>query len=156
MGKLPYIQDRQLYAAVMGACRYVRETGYFNRAVNYYADKYGVSANDVAKYVRIAQGAGQKQMNTQRPARHYLWFAVEYYDKCYYNPDLFVEPNDSLPQYRYAVKKGISEETVKRRMDLDYRSDMFRTFERVKACDNEAQAIILIDTWRNERRSDGK
>lgn len=31
--KYPYISDKRMYAAVMNACKYIRETGYFNKAI---------------------------------------------------------------------------------------------------------------------------
>ncbi len=71
MGKLPYIKDKPLYAAVMGACSYVRETGYFNKATSYYANKYNVDVEDVRKYVRIAQGNGQRGST-----RKYKWYVI--------------------------------------------------------------------------------
>ena len=33
--KYPYIQDKNMYAAVMYACKMIRENGYFNKAVEY-------------------------------------------------------------------------------------------------------------------------
>lgn len=72
--KLPYISDKKLYAAVMGACSWIRETGYFNKATQYYADEYGVDVEEVRKYVRIAQGNGQKKA----PKRKYKWYVVLY------------------------------------------------------------------------------
>lgn len=59
MSKYPYIPDKKMYAAVMGACKWIREDGYFNKAVSYYADKYGVSRTELAKHVRARQAAGQ-------------------------------------------------------------------------------------------------
>lgn len=53
MKKLPYISDKALYAAVMGACSYARDTGHFNKATSYYAEKYDVDVEDVRKYVRF-------------------------------------------------------------------------------------------------------
>lgn len=72
--KLPYISDKKLYAAVMGACSWIRETGYFNKATQYYADEYSVDVEEVRKYVRIAQGNGQKKA----PKRKYKWYVVLY------------------------------------------------------------------------------
>jgi hypothetical protein len=60
MRKLPFIADKDLYAAVMGACSWIRETGYFNKACSYYANKYSVDVDDVKQYVRIAQQNGRK------------------------------------------------------------------------------------------------
>ena len=58
--KLPYISDKNLYFAVKGACSWIKESGYFNKAVNYYSNKYNVDSEEVSKYVRIAQANGQK------------------------------------------------------------------------------------------------
>lgn len=52
--KLPYIYDKKLFLAVMGACSYVKATGWFNKACAYYADKYDVDEDEVCKYVHIA------------------------------------------------------------------------------------------------------
>ena len=58
--KYPFIPDKRMYAAVMGACKYIRETGYFNKAVQYNADKFGVDPNELEKEIRKRQSAGQK------------------------------------------------------------------------------------------------
>lgn len=113
MGKLPYIADKKLYAAVMGACSYIKETGWFNKAVNYYAKKYDVSADEIAKYVRIAQGNGQKAKNKVSPKRKYKWFAVEYSWGC-----------DNIPYFtletaEYKVMKGTKLENVIDRIDRE-------------------------------------
>lgn len=75
MGKLPYIRNKRLYAAVMGACSYIRETGWFNKATQYYANKYGVGVDDVRKYVRIAQGNGQREAAKKKPAT-FKWYTA--------------------------------------------------------------------------------
>ena len=38
--KYPYIADKKMYAAVMSACKYIRETGRFNQAVERNAEWY--------------------------------------------------------------------------------------------------------------------
>ena len=58
--KYPYIANKRMYCAVMGACKWIRESGYFNKAVSYYADKYGVDEAELAKHIRARQSAGQK------------------------------------------------------------------------------------------------
>lgn len=58
--KYPYIADKKLYAAVMFACKMIREDGFFNKAVERAADYYGVNEKDVAVEVRKRQSAGQK------------------------------------------------------------------------------------------------
>lgn len=72
--KYPYIPDKKLYAAVMGACRYIRSTGWFNKAVNYYAGKYDVDPDDVVREVRKRQAAGQ----AGRKRGKFKYYAVEY------------------------------------------------------------------------------
>lgn len=79
MRKLPYIPDKDLYAAVMGACSWIRESGYFNKATSYYADKYDVDVEEVRRYVRIAQGRGQKAANAKRKFKWYAVFFVRDY-----------------------------------------------------------------------------
>ena len=72
--RYPYIKDRDMYAAVMGACSYIRETGYFNKAVSYYARKFGVDRDELEKEIRKRQGAGQKLKNK---GRKYEWVLIE-------------------------------------------------------------------------------
>ena len=150
MSKLPYIPDKRLYAAVMGACSYVRDTGWFNKAVNYYADKYGVDSDDVAKYVRMAQSNGQKKAAKEKPTRKYKWFAVEYSMGNERNGGAYFEKAYA----EYALKRGISEETVKRSLSRedDYISEYSpcHWFGRVEGFDNEEQAVKRIEEWRSE------
>ena len=146
MGKLPFIPDKKLYAAVMGACAYVRDTGYFNKATEYYADKYGVEVEDVRKYVRMAQGAGQRAANKDKPKRKYYYFAIEY--------SLGNERNGAdyfeILEAQYAIRRGISCETVTQRMsahdDLASEYAPCHWFGRIAGFDTEDEAI------RNDRR----
>ena len=57
--KMPYIADKKLYAAVMFACKMIREEGYFNKAVKIAARYYDVDADDVASEIRKRQSVGQ-------------------------------------------------------------------------------------------------
>lgn len=144
---LPYIPNKKLYAAVMGACSYVRDTGYFNKAVSYYADKYGVSESDLAKYVRMAQSDGQKKANKTKPARRYYWFAVEYSMGNERNGAAYFEP--TLAQY--TVAKGLTADTVKNRLSKhdDYISEYSpcHWFGRVERFDTQEQAERKINEW---------
>jgi len=70
--KYPYIADKKMYAAVMGACRWIREDGYFNKATQYYADKYDLDVEEVRKEVRKRQAAGKKGKKTGKMK----WFCV--------------------------------------------------------------------------------
>ena len=60
MSKYPYIQNKKMYAAVMGACKWIRQDGYFNKAVKYYADKFNVDEKELENHIRARQSAGQK------------------------------------------------------------------------------------------------
>lgn len=75
MSKYPHIEGKDMYAAVMGACRWIRESGYFNKATKYYADKYGLDVEDVRAEVRKRQGAGQRG-NKTGAAGPMKWFVV--------------------------------------------------------------------------------
>lgn len=57
--KLPYIDNPKLYAAVMTACSMVKESGWFNKACKYAANKYGVREADVRDYVLITSRRGR-------------------------------------------------------------------------------------------------
>lgn len=72
--KYPYI-PREYYAAVMFACKMIRENGYFNKAIQRAADYYDVDEDELAKHVRARQGAGQK--GTTRKYKWYLLLTVE-------------------------------------------------------------------------------
>ena len=72
MEKYPYIADKRMYAAVMGACRWIRESGYFNKATQFYADKYNLDVDDVRVEVRKRQAAGQRGKKTGAMK----WFVV--------------------------------------------------------------------------------
>ena len=76
MSKYPYIPNKRMFAAVMGACSYIRETGYFNKAVSYYAEKYGVDEKELAKHIRARQAAGQKGRTSTSKGRKYKWFII--------------------------------------------------------------------------------
>jgi hypothetical protein len=63
--KMPYIADKKLYAAVMFACKMIREEGYFNKAVKIAARYYDVDADDVANEIRKRQSVGQMGKNVE-------------------------------------------------------------------------------------------
>ena len=148
MSKLPYIPNKKLYAAVMGACSYVRSTGWFNKATEYYADKYGVDIEDVKKYVRMAQGKGQKRNNAKSAPRKYFWFAVEYSMGNERNGEAYFEPLIAA----YAVKRGLSARTVTNRMSEhdDYASEYSpcHWFGRVEGFETKEEAEATVEKWR--------
>ena len=111
MNKMPYIPNKKMYAAVMGACSYIRATGYFNKATQFYADKYGVDVDEVRKYVRARQSVGQK--GTKRG--EYKFFAIEYSMGNERNGCDFFEKEFA----RYTIKKGLSKHSVIRSICKD-------------------------------------
>lgn len=74
---MPYISDKNLYKAVMLACKIIREKHWFNYAINSACNYYGVEREDVEKYVRLRQGTGQKRANAKKPPRKYFYYCVE-------------------------------------------------------------------------------
>ena len=147
--KLPYIPNKKMFAAVAGACSYVRATGWFNKATQYYADKYNVNVEEVRRYVRIAQGNGQKKKNHAKPKRKFKWFAVEYSVGTGY--ENYFEESKAL----YTVRKGLTEETVIRTMckDENYDSELnpFLWFGRIEAYDTKKETENCIAKWETEQ-----
>ena len=60
MFRYPYIADKKLYAAVMFACKMIREDGFFHKDCETATDYYDVDSDDVEKEVRKRQAAGQR------------------------------------------------------------------------------------------------
>lgn len=152
MAKLPYIPDKKMYAAVMGACSYVKETGYFNKATKYYADKYGVDVEQVRKYVRTAQGNGQKLAAKKRP-RKYRWYAIAAMkDAVLLNYDLFesaslnwTEDEKNRKTFIKIVKATSRENAVdqinpKLPERMYYQSHIIVTAREIIACETESEA----------------
>lgn len=71
--KYPYI-PKEYYAAVMFACKIIRETGQMNRAIKTASRYYKVDAEELEKHVRARQAAGQKGKRRGK----YYWYAVRY------------------------------------------------------------------------------
>lgn len=154
MGKLPYIPDKKMYAAVMGACSYIRKTGWFNKATEYYADKYDVSLDEVQKYVRIAQSNGQKKANSEKLKRKYSWFAVEYSLGNERNGGAYFEYIDA----HYTVAKGLTKDTVMNR--LSQYDDVFSEyaplhwFGRVEGFPTKDEATRKMKEWKKQHEAD--
>ena len=85
--RYPYIADKEMYAAVMGACSMIREMGYFHKAVSYYASRYGVDEDELAAHIRARQGVGQH--GKQRGAYKNFRYAGRY--------DVFYKENADTP-----------------------------------------------------------
>ncbi len=77
MSKYPYIPDKKMFAAVMFACKLIRETGWFNKAVEEAADYYGVDEEELKRHIRERQSAGQKG---KAKGRKYRWFILSKYE----------------------------------------------------------------------------
>ena len=148
--KYPFIPDKRMYAAVMGACSYIRSTGYFNKAVAYYADKFGVSEEELAKHIRARQSAGQTGRKTGT-GKKYKWFIV-----C---ETVWCEANGEKDYDRPEVLKGLSERTVVRRYsEFDWnrtvRADYGGSYapvydhEVIAQFDTEREAMEALPRWR--------
>lgn len=151
MGKLPYIPDKSMYAAVMGACKWIRETGYFNKATKWYASHYGVDLEELQRYVRIAQSNGQKQKNKGKE-RHYRWFAVEYSmgNERALN-DFFCED-----LALYTVLKGLTEETVTKRLSKNdrYTEHAYQHyFGRIRHFETQGEAERCAREWEAQKKA---
>ena len=99
--KYPYIPDKTLYAAVMYACKMIRETGWFNKAVEEASDYYDVPEEDIAREIRKRQSVGQKNSSKKRK---YKWYIVDEYEHFQYRDDC--EEYVSNP-YRFKVVRAI-------------------------------------------------
>lgn len=95
--KYPYI-SREYYAAVMFACKMIRQNGYFNKAIQKAADYYGVDEDKLAKHVRARQGAGQKGTT-----RKYKWYLLLTVEDC-------MAPDDcgTMNSWFYYTEKGLA------------------------------------------------
>ncbi len=140
-----------MFAAVMGACSYIRETGYFNKAVSFYADKYGVDEKELARHIRERQAAGQKGRKSASKGRKYKWFFV-----C----KTISTDADPVPVYQYPeIVRGLTPETVKRRytehdfirtMREDYGGNYAPNYHHVviAAFDTKEEAENNLPHWR--------
>ena len=148
--KYPFIKGgKAMVAATLGACSYIRDTGYFNKAISYYADKYNVDPKKLEENVRARQAAGQRASKAKRV---YHWFAVEYSMGNERNGCAYFEPLEA----QYTTARGVSADTVQKRLSAhdDYISEYApcHWFGRVIACDNEQSAKDLVEQWKAERK----
>lgn len=116
MTKYPYIPDKKMYAAVMGACKWIREEGYFNKAVSYYAEKYNVDPDELAKHIRARQSAGQKG----KTGRTYKYYLVDKREQSYGETHYYNAP---------VIIKATSAKNAERQFYLGDSLDMQRSFE---------------------------
>lgn len=124
--KYPYIPDKRMYAAVMGACSWIRDSGCFNKAVRYYADKYNVDEEELAMHIRARQAAGQKGKTAASKGRKYKYFLV-----C---ETVWCEANGETQYYNPAVVKGLTAKSVvKRYSEHDWNMTVRRDYGGVYA-----------------------
>lgn len=112
--KYPYIKGgKAMVAAVLGACKMIRDTGYFNKAVRYYANRYGVDEYELEKNIRARQAAGQKGKRGQSAGKTYKWYLI--CETSYCEADYEVSVRN--PQ----IVRGLSRKTVLNRFsDSDW------------------------------------
>ena len=111
--KYPYI-PKEYYAAVMYACKIIRETGNFNRAVRIASSHYDVDDEILERHIRKRQGAGQKGKASPTKNKKYKYFVVAAYNHVDDADGWYVDTT-SCPDY-LKVEKGISEASVLRRL----------------------------------------
>lgn len=130
--KYPYI-SREYYAAVMFACKMIRQNGYFNKAIQKAADYYGVDEDKLAKHVRARQGAGQK--GTTRKYKWYLLLTVEDCmapDDCgTMNSWFYYTEKDWRDHSHKTIVKATSRENAKKQAH-GYSAGEFEPFDSVK------------------------
>ena len=99
--KYPWI-PREYYAAVMFACKMIRENQYFNKACRVAANYYNVDEDEVRKHVSARAGAGKsgKKLGSMK------WFIVQIEHGC--------EAHGPSDNYEYKVVRGKSLAHVER------------------------------------------
>lgn len=102
--KYPWV-PREYFPAVMFACKMIRESGYFNKAIEAASEYYNVDEVELEKHVRARQAAGQRG----RKRGSFKWFvAVPFVDSD-------AHPYDGGPGGRPRIVKGLTKESVERR-----------------------------------------
>lgn len=153
--KYPYIPNKKLFAAVMGACSYIRDTGYFNKACEYYADKYGLKVEDVEREVRKRQSVGRK--NKYKKVT-YQYYAIEY-SIGYGEEECFFQ---KYSNYVAEVKRATCKENamhqvsnVEDRQIYAYHDwkDVIAYFGRVEEFKTKKEAQECVDKWLEERKT---
>lgn len=107
MSKYPYVADKKMYAAMMFACKMIRENGWFNKAIYTAANWYKVDKDKLEKVVRERQSAGQK---AKAKPRKYKWFTCVVLHSI--DGGLFVKNPH--------IKKGLSKDNVEKMIDSYY------------------------------------
>lgn len=114
--KYPYI-PHEYYAAVMFACKMIKEKGYKNKAISTAASYYGVDEDEVRKHVEARAAAGQRGKKSPAAGKKYKYFIV---GEFYGNDANGLNKNPSSIR----ICKGLTKDTVERRFtDADFEFD---------------------------------
>lgn len=137
MFKYPYVADKKLYAAMMFACKMIRENGYFNKAISKAADWYKVDESKLAQIVRERQGAGQKAKSKPKKYKWYTCVIEQLTDS-----GLFV--------IGAVVKKGLSQKNVEKIVNSYYGDSSYFFEDSIKVIKeyetkNEAKEKLDVD-----------
>lgn len=143
--KYPYIADKSLYAAVMYACKIIRETGHFNRAVNTAAKRYRIDAGRLETALRQRQAAGQ----TGKKRGKQKWFVLVNQHANY--GDYWHEPFFT----GLRVERGASKQTKEKILhEPDFEQDDTISVRVVKEFETKKEAESWLDDWRREHVGD--
>lgn len=147
--KYPYIADKRMYAAVMSACKYIRETGYFNKAVRYNAEKYGVDAGELEKEIRKRQGAGQKGKSTKATGKTYRYFIVVEEISTDVDGRTYRSPQVLRGLTRQSVVKRFDETDWRKTVRADYGGSYAPSYSHRAIADFEskAEAEAALPRW---------
>ena len=151
MSYFEYIPDKKMYAAVIGACKYIRDTGFFNKAVRYYSDKYGVNEDELKNHIMKRSKAGRKAKG--KTTYKFKYYIVETCTQSEATPEPFKE---------YKVLKGTKARNVEDRCnELDEkfskRNDngsvysIYRYSSVIKEFENKDDAIKYCEKMYDEQ-----
>ena len=144
--KYPYV-PKNYYPAVLQACKYIRDTGWFDKAINYYASRYNLDAEELAKHVRARQAAGQKASKTKRK---YFYFAVEFSMGNERNGGAYFEKIEA----QYKIVKATSARNAEAQLSKndDYASEYspVHWFGRTQAANTKEEAAAIVKMWEAE------
>jgi hypothetical protein len=143
--KYPYI-PKEYYAAVMFACKIIREKKSFNRGINTAAKYYSVDRDELAKHVRARQAAGQKGSKREK----YKYYAIA-----------FFVAGDHYVDYQRPFREPICFEVVKatslknaknqiRNKYGNYRYGPYAFISKDKECPTEESARETLREWESE------
>lgn len=113
---MDYIPDKTLYAAVMFACKMIREGESAPLAMSIAANYYGVARSDVNFYVSQRSGRRKKTKTSSTKGRKYSYWAVACITSA-------CEGSERTLQ-GVSIDKGLSKETVEKKyIALDFNFD---------------------------------